>query len=1159
MKTVDILELIHQGNTTKQGTSEKVKGKLNDYRFYGFIQCEIPTELLPNYIKRLNKLDVRDKWVCMQIIAVGSIQELKKDKENTAFAYGNIAILVQGSLPLGDWYQVDGVARTVLYDGTGDCCYISNMTKKYNNWCVTPFPVVDLDLTTVSDDIENYIIKSAESGVIIKPEKPQGYELVRATDLMSELKLNTVKVTTPESLGVVILEKKNTVQSEISSKDDGIDMSYFDIEEEEEYIEVEAPKNNNKELLTKQDNNTRKPSESIDWNAVTVKRRPKFTVVNRIEKAPKTKKYDTLNKIVTESVLTREDTLSSLLEDYGIDNETVYDDDVTAFKNLLTSIKINSARKPKGVGLSGNAIIKELILKNEESSKDFEGDTLGNVLISCGTETICDYMLSKTGISDIQVSLGIYMSKEIKASVDAILSPSLQVNYACIYAILVGAKIADFRKTAETCEKIGISFIKIVKYNPYILILANSDLKFLTLEQLANARGIHSVEQDWRLACMLHEILLSDNGSTAFDISHLIKTKLSYSIGKLGLRRLSTENSLITEEAKANLVYYIDQSLSQAIWNYQNSDFDEWGKRVLAREELRKAIVAYVDAGLGTVHKGTLYNTQMLNKDIFIFNKVYELAYKKDNIKKDKIEKAIEDYENKKNEEFGFSTEQIMRGEGFKLEPLQADAMRLIDQNCACLTGPAGSGKTTTVEGMIFAIQQQNPKKKISIQFAAPTGKAAKRLQEVVGGNVKTMHSLFGVFGNNDSELIDFTDEDDNRSAQADIYIFDEQAMVDTNLMYKVLKGIKKTAQVFFLGDKEQLVAIGDGKPFADFLRFLPTVALSVTKRSAEGSAITRNAKNIIYNSEPNNYMELTEDGDFRIIPKLDRDIPYVIEDLCAYHLGKKTDIGYNTVTNLGVINPDDIQVISPVTKDRYVWGCDKLNVMLQDLFNPAVYAKNSSITYGFENNLTTLRVGSRVIHTANRYNYRHYSAISNGKFYMENKSAVMNGDVGYIVGIFDGDRCSEVEPDGGAIAKINNYDIIDMKNYYKKGHVIIAVKYYDADEKRDYFILYHGNKVENSSTFQDVVVSYTDLTDLQLAYCLTVHKMQGSQAKLVLFVLGTGMMSTFVNRNMLYTAITRASKACYLVGNINAMENGRKFESSSARHTALEELCIED
>lgn len=1175
MKTVDLLGRIHRGNT-KGRDGKFIKGKLVGHRLYGYMCSEIEFSKLNNYLKRLNKVNETDMWVSFRIMSAGDKEFIRASVENTEFAFGEIAVLVPRGTILNTWYQLEGNIRTVLFDGTGDECYIAGMQKVGDKWCVVPPRIDDLDLDCVSDIIGKYIMESENRQIFFQPTPPKGYSPLVSSKFIKD----SIEVMNPIDVGVQIKESKQTQRTnnidqlnkiweaektlvenkQIEPSESQVNVGNTSV------VEKQIASEGIKEQKTMESKDKKKlvfnevPSKDIDWSKVVQHRRLDYKPVNRKELKGKTETYDLLKQVSSNAGKVREQILDKLVENFDVCSGETEKSDRDEFARLLDSILTYSNRKPQGVGDSGQAIIKTFLDKQKECEKAVYSETtrttssLYDMLVAHGTQGLVDFMRKRSGLMEGRAFLNVPDSDEVWNSVEKILPADVQACYAGLYGTLLGYKSEDFIELGNKCRVAGVSFIKIVTENPYLLILVDPDIKFLTLEVLANARGISEKVAVWRLACIMNEILKDQKGSTAFDIYDLSKQRVSYSIGKRGVAKLNSFGSLLSDVQRVNISTYIDDTLNEKDLQYNSARYDSWGNCMLGREDLQRAIVAYVNTGLGTVYDGILYSTRMLDKDLEIYDTIYKMAGINNEVDMSKVDEAIDNFERMKSEEFGFTQEEIAQGKGFKLEPEQREAVYSVNQKVLCVTGPAGSGKTTTVEAMIYC-RDFCVKGEKSVLYAAPTGKAAKRLQEVVNTEVKTQHSMFGIYGSEDTEMADYNAEDGN-NARADYYVFDEQAMASTNLMSRVLKGVKKSACIFFVGDIEQLVPIESGKPFADFLRFLPTVVLRVSKRSVEGSDLSKNIKRMTENSDED-YEELQDGNDTKLIDADDIDIPAVVKDIVEHHLGIATGNRVNYVSNVDKVDVDDIQIVSPVVSTRFSWGCDRLNPVLQDIFNPATNNANSEIVYGFGNDMTTIRVGSRVINTDNNYNARHYVEYKGGTLIMKNKAGVMNGDVGKVVAIYRGNECSEMRPVDEEYKEIyKGRPIYDNEKYLNSDYGIMVVEYYDTEDSCNYYIVYHAEINRYASTYSQLVCMVGTLKNVQLAYSLSVHKLQGSEAKMVIFLCGKGLrLGDFLNRNMVYTAISRAKESLYVVGNIGLVERARKYRSSSARHSAMEDF----
>ncbi|MBZ5477887.1 ATP-dependent RecD-like DNA helicase [Bacillus sp. T_4] len=284
------------------------------------------------------------------------------------------------------------------------------------------------------------------------------------------------------------------------------------------------------------------------------------------------------------------------------------------------------------------------------------------------------------------------------------------------------------------------------------------------------------------------------------------------------------------------------------------------------------------------------------------------------------------------------------------------------------LTGGPGTGKTTVIKGIVELYAELhgcslNPgdykkDEAFPVLLVAPTGRAAKRMSEATGLPAVTIHRLLKWNG---QEGFDHNEENpiDGR-----LLIVDEVSMVDLWLAHQLFKSLPANLQVILVGDEDQLPSVGPGQVLKDLLssEVVPTVRLTDVYRQAEGSSIIDLAHEIKKGKLPEDLSR--QQGDRSFIRCQGQHITNVVQQVCGNALKK----GYTA---------KDIQVLAPMYKGPA--GIDKLNEVLQELFNPASEQrrelKHGDITY---------RVGDKVLQLVNQPD-----------------SNVFNGDMGEIVSVF--------------------------------------------------------------------------------------------------------------------------------------------------------------
>lgn len=306
--------------------------------------------------------------------------------------------------------------------------------------------------------------------------------------------------------------------------------------------------------------------------------------------------------------------------------------------------------------------------------------------------------------------------------------------------------------------------------------------------------------------------------------------------------------------------------------------------------------------------------------------------------------------------------------ENIQYETLQKAAINgCLGNKVFILTGGPGTGKTTTLNGVIQLLKKQ----KRSISLAAPTGRAAKRMSELTGENARTIHRLLEV---------DFTVKDrlcfkrnERNPLRADVVIIDEMSMVDVLLFEALLRALKPSASLIMVGDSNQLPSVGAGNVLRDLIagKEIPMVELTEIFRQAAESLIVTNAHRIVNGEYP-----LLDDrkNDFFFMSCPDEaQIPKLIIDLAKTRL--PNTYGYSPM--------EDIQILTPTRIGRA--GTKELNRFLQHALNPPAKGKNEIKVFE-----TVFRTGDKVMQIKNDYDIEWKKGSEYGR-------GVFNGDIGFI------------------------------------------------------------------------------------------------------------------------------------------------------------------
>lgn len=332
----------------------------------------------------------------------------------------------------------------------------------------------------------------------------------------------------------------------------------------------------------------------------------------------------------------------------------------------------------------------------------------------------------------------------------------------------------------------------------------------------------------------------------------------------------------------------------------------------------------------------------------------------------------------------------------------QINAVRAcLENNVTIITGGPGTGKTTIINTLVRIFKFLD----LSVALAAPTGRAAKRMEEATGEPAMTIHRLLEFVWSEDEEALNFGRDDENPLEQ-DVIIVDEASMIDLMLMDGLLNAVKDGTRLVFTGDADQLPSVGAGNVLRDMIasEFIATIRLREIFRQSEDSGIITNS-HMINSGE---YPENVSGNGFYIIRKESEDaIVDAIKDYC----GGRLESAFACVESAA-----DIQVLTP-TK-RGVLGAPNLNAILQDVINPAEEGE-IELKVGAK----TFREGDKVMQLRNNY-----SAEWRTDYFKTEGEGIFNGDLGVVESINPSEKSMLVRMDDKLITYAGDmFDEIDL------------------------------------------------------------------------------------------------------------------------------------
>ncbi len=561
---------------------------------------------------------------------------------------------------------------------------------------------------------------------------------------------------------------------------------------------------------------------------------------------------------------------------------------------------------------------------------------------------------------------------------------------------------------AKIFKRYGERSIAVVKQNPYRLATDIYGIGFLKADSIAKELGFASDSGPRVEAGVLYKLhQLAEDGHVYFPYEPLIKQcreilGVAYEPVARAIASLNAEKQVIIEDINEGI-----------------EDFTENNKAV--------------------------FLAQFHQCEVGISNRLKALLSAPKSIRKIDSARAIE-----------WVRQQL----SFQPAENQQKAIRCaLENKVMVLTGGPGTGKTTIVKAILKILSKLS----IKMSLAAPTGRAAKRLNEMTGHEAKTIHRLLE-YSIHKHEFL----RNDRNPLDCDLLIIDEASMIDTVLMYHLLKAIPATATCIFVGDVNQLPSVGAGNVLKDMIGSgcIPVIELNEIFRQAKTSRIVVNAHKINAGELPalsaseifdpnNDYYFVKQDDPEKVLE--------IILELASSRIPRR--FGFDPL--------DDIQVLTPMHKG--VVGAANLNHRLQAVLNPA----DSAVMFGDR----AFRVNDKVMQIRNNYD-----------------KEVFNGDIGRITAI-------------------------------------------DSRERR-LTAVFDG---------REVVYDFSELDELVLAYAVSVHKSQGSEYPAVILPILT-QHYILLQRNLIYTAVTRGRQLVVMVGSPKALAIGVHNSQTQQRFTRLRE-----
>ncbi|MBC8316967.1 MAG: AAA family ATPase [Desulfobulbaceae bacterium] len=502
-------------------------------------------------------------------------------------------------------------------------------------------------------------------------------------------------------------------------------------------------------------------------------------------------------------------------------------------------------------------------------------------------------------------------------------------------------------------------------------------------------------------------------------------------------------------------------------------------------------------------------------------------------------------------------TDKYCQRHSIQLSDEQADSVRgVASHGFSILTGGPGCGKTTTTLVIVRLLEAMGRK----VLLAAPTGRAAQRMSEVIGREAKTIHRLLewqrGFFQKNAEQPL-----------ETDFLIIDECSMLDISLSAGLLSAVPAGCQVLFIGDADQLPSVGAGNVLGDMLMsgMIPCFHLTKVFRQAEKSMIIHHAHHINKGDTPRidspfKTPEIWKDETDCLFIDADEatqeQIQFVRRIKCFFDQQETSSINQD-VNDQNLFEFRTEEAITSSYEKDLVIPPKFQHVDLQTVYNAANSIEElksvlqkvhpwSSLHYGF----SALDVVEKLYlewipkYYGGNCEIQVLSPMTRGSLGTTNINAMLQKKANpeqpgkrqlqFGEKIFrEGDR---------VIHRRNNYDLNVFNGDIGR---IVSI---DTEDMTCV--------VSFSPDNREIIYQKEDMAQLDLAYAITIHKSQGSEFEAVIIPVLTQHFK-MLYRNLIYTGLTRGRKLAVFVGTRKALAMAVRQQDTSKRQTALKHLLI--
>ena len=396
------------------------------------------------------------------------------------------------------------------------------------------------------------------------------------------------------------------------------------------------------------------------------------------------------------------------------------------------------------------------------------------------------------------------------------------------------------------------------------------------------------------------------------------------------------------ERVDEGLMFTLTEAEGKGHLCMEKKDFVKTAMKILDTPELTIDMVAnraarLVSAGRLSCYKGYVYRARTAETEQQLAERIHVVQRSSPYARFSSLDQEINREEQKL---------------GIRLDPEQRTAITTALQSpISVITGGPGTGKTSIQKAILDIYRRQNPGGRIVC--CAPTGRAARRMEQSTGHPASTVHKALGLIAGDDGQY------GEPELFDADLVLIDEVSMLDIYLAKHVLRSVPKGCQLVLIGDADQLPSVGPGAVLSEIIKsdVIPVVRLDRVHRQNAGSRIATNAKLIRYGN-----LSLEYGTDFQFLDS----------SSIAESAEKIEKLYLQEIAKYGV---DNVALLSPY-RQKTETGVAALNERIRKDVNPQDPTKGE-ITLGKK----TFRTGDKVMQ-------------------IKNHEDVNNGDIGYITDI---------------------------------------------------------------------------------------------------------------------------------------------------------------